>query len=77
MRTAAMSVAELLTYLDRYVVPEFQRVYGWGETELDRLFSDLADGKAAARQRGSSSAPSSWRPGGSATRRSPTASSAS
>ena len=29
------------SYRDRYTVPEFQRVYGWGETELDRLFSDF------------------------------------
>ena len=41
MRTAALSLAELLTYHDRYTVPEFQRVYGWRETELDRLFSDF------------------------------------
>ena len=41
MRTAALSLAELLSYRDRYTVPEFQRVYGWGETELDRLFSDF------------------------------------
>ena len=41
MRTAALSLAELLTYYDRYTVPEFQRVYGWRETELDRLFSDF------------------------------------
>jgi hypothetical protein len=41
MRTAALSLAELLTYYDHYTVPEFQRVYGWRETELDRLFSDF------------------------------------
>lgn len=41
MQTAALSLAELLTYHDRYTVPEFQRVYGWRETELDRLFSDF------------------------------------
>jgi Protein of unknown function DUF262/Protein of unknown function (DUF1524) len=41
MRTAALSLAELLTHYDRYTVPEFQRVYGWRETELDRLFSDF------------------------------------
>jgi hypothetical protein len=41
LRTAALSLAELLSYRDRYTVPEFQRVYGWGETELDRLFSDF------------------------------------
>src|SRR5262245_36438106 len=41
MRAAALSLAELLSYRDRFTVPEFQRVYGWGETELDRLFSDF------------------------------------
>ena len=41
MRAAALSLAELLSYSGRYTVPEFQRVYGWGETELDRLFSDF------------------------------------
>ena len=43
LRTAAMSIAELLAFNQRYVVPEFQRVYGWGETELERLFSDLGN----------------------------------
>ncbi|KAB2920187.1 MAG: DUF262 domain-containing protein [Hyphomicrobiaceae bacterium] len=41
LRTAAMSLAKLLTYRERFAVPEYQRVYGWRETELDRLFSDL------------------------------------
>ncbi|HEU4378419.1 MAG TPA: DUF262 domain-containing HNH endonuclease family protein [Hyphomicrobiaceae bacterium] len=41
IRSAALSLAELLWYRDRYTVPEFQRVYGWGETEVDRLFSDF------------------------------------
>lgn len=41
MRTAAMSIADLLSFRHRFVVPEFQRVYGWGETELNRLFADV------------------------------------
>jgi uncharacterized protein with ParB-like and HNH nuclease domain len=59
MRTAALSLAELLTYYDRYTVPEFQRVYGWRETELDRLFSDFQTAMLG-RQRASSSAPFIW-----------------
>jgi Protein of unknown function DUF262/Protein of unknown function (DUF1524) len=49
LRTAAMSIAELLAFNQRYVVPEFQRVYGWGETELERLFSDLGNTMRGAR----------------------------
>lgn len=41
LRTAAMSLAELLTYCLRYTVPDYQRVYAWGENQIDRLLSDL------------------------------------
>jgi uncharacterized protein DUF262/uncharacterized protein DUF1524 len=41
LRTEAMSLAELLARYDSYTVPDFQRVYGWGETEIQRLLSDL------------------------------------
>jgi hypothetical protein len=47
LRAAAMSLAELLTHCDLYAVPEYQRVYGWGETEIVRLFSDLQRAMAA------------------------------
>ena len=39
--TAAMSIEELLTFRRRYLIPEYQRVYGWRETELQRLFGDI------------------------------------
>lgn len=38
---AAMGLAEMLTRFDQYLVPEYQRVYGWGEVEVSRLFSDF------------------------------------
>jgi len=41
LRTAAMSLAELLTYCLKYTVPDYQRVYAWGEDQIDRLLSDL------------------------------------
>jgi hypothetical protein len=41
LRAAAMGLAEVLGYYDQYVVPEYQRVYGWGEVEIARLFSDV------------------------------------
>ena len=42
LRAAAMSLAELLAYCARFSVPEYQRVYAWGEAEINRLISDLA-----------------------------------
>jgi hypothetical protein len=36
-----MSLVELLARYSSYTVPEFQRVYGWGETQIKCLFSDL------------------------------------
>jgi hypothetical protein len=41
LRAEAMSLAELLACYSNYTVPEFQRVYGWGETQIKRLLSDL------------------------------------
>jgi uncharacterized protein DUF262/uncharacterized protein DUF1524 len=41
LRTEAMSLAELLARHNKYTVPDFQRVYGWGETQIKRLLSDL------------------------------------
>ncbi len=44
LRAAAMSLADLLTYCVKYTVPDYQRVYAWGEDQVDRLFSDLDAG---------------------------------
>lgn len=41
LQAAAMGLAEVLVLFDQYFVPEYQRVYGWGELEISRLFSDL------------------------------------
>lgn len=41
VRAEAMSLADLLARYSTYTVPEFQRVYGWGETQIERLLSDL------------------------------------
>jgi hypothetical protein len=41
LRAEAMSLAKLLARFSNYAVPEFQRVYGWGEMQVDRLLSDL------------------------------------
>jgi len=41
LRAEAMSLAELLARYSNYTVPEFQRVYGWGEIQIKRLLSDL------------------------------------
>lgn len=47
LRTAAMSLAELLTYCQKYTVPDYQRVYAWGEDQIDRLLSDLDTSSSA------------------------------
>jgi hypothetical protein len=41
LRAEEMNLGELLARYSSYTVPEFQRVYGWGETQIKRLFSDL------------------------------------
>ena len=41
LRAEAMSLAELLARYSNYTVPDFQRVYGWGEPQIKRLLSDL------------------------------------
>lgn len=41
LQAAAMGLAEVMVLYDQYFVPEYQRVYGWGELEISRLFSDL------------------------------------
>jgi hypothetical protein len=41
LRAEEMNLGELLARYCSYTVPEFQRVYGWGETQIKRLFSDL------------------------------------
>lgn len=41
LSAAAMGLAEMLQHFDQYLVPEYQRVYGWGETEIKRLVSDV------------------------------------
>lgn len=41
LRAAAMGLTELLVRYEQFLVPEFQRVYGWGEVEIGRLLSDL------------------------------------
>jgi len=48
LRTAAMSLAELLTYCLKYTVPDYQRVYAWGEDQIDRLLSDLDTGNGTS-----------------------------
>lgn len=42
LRAAAMGLTELLVRYEQFLVPEFQRVYGWGEVEIGRLLSDLS-----------------------------------
>jgi hypothetical protein len=54
LHAAAMSVAGLLEHFSKFSVPDYQRAYGWTESQLERLFSDL---QAAMQRRA--------RPGGS------------
>lgn len=48
-RAEAMSLAELLRHHSKYTVPDYQRVYGWKERQVEQLFSDLQ--RAAQRRR--------------------------
>lgn len=41
LRASAMGLTELLASYQTFLVPEFQRVYGWGELEIKRLLGDL------------------------------------
>jgi len=49
LRSEAMSLVELLTCSSRYTVPDYQRVYAWGETQIEGLLSDLESALAAGR----------------------------
>jgi hypothetical protein len=41
LRTAAMSLAEVLTDCTKYTIPDYQRVYAWDENQITPLLSDL------------------------------------
>jgi hypothetical protein len=41
LRPAAMSLADLLTCFHRFIVPDYQRVYAWGEHQVSLLLSAL------------------------------------
>lgn len=41
LRASAMGLTDLLAGHDTFHVPEFQRVYGWGEVEIKRLLGDI------------------------------------
>jgi hypothetical protein len=41
LRLAAMSLAEMLTRFHKFSVPDYQRVYAWGEGQVQLLLSDL------------------------------------
>jgi hypothetical protein len=51
LRASAMGLTDLLTSHETFHVPEFQRVYGWGEVEIKRLLGDLATALNAPAQR--------------------------
>lgn len=51
LRASAMGMTDLLARHERFFVPEFQRVYGWGEVEIKRLLGDLTTALAAPQQR--------------------------
>jgi hypothetical protein len=57
LRTHAQSLADVLRSRAAFVLPATQRAYGWGEAQVDRLFTDAgyATGQVAA-----SVAPPSW-----------------
>lgn len=46
LRAEAISLADLLARYSTYTVPEFQRVYAWGETQIERLLSDIESAMA-------------------------------
>lgn len=47
LRASAMGLTDLLASHETFFVPEFQRVYGWGEVEIKRLLGDLTTAAAA------------------------------
>lgn len=51
-RAEAMSLAELLRHHSKYSVPDYQRVYGWKEPQVEQLFSDLRTAVQRRRQPG-------------------------
>lgn len=51
LRAEAMGLTELLGCYEQFLVPEFQRVYGWGEFEIERLLGDLDRAMATPGQR--------------------------
>jgi hypothetical protein len=57
LKTHALSLPELLRSRAAFVLPATQRAYGWGDQQLDRLFSDMGYliGKTTANV-----APPSW-----------------
>ncbi len=40
LSVSSMSLPELLRHHDQYAVPAHQRVYGWGEAQVERLLTD-------------------------------------
>lgn len=51
LRASAMGLTDLLASHESFHVPEFQRVYGWGEVEIKRLLGDLTTALGAPDQR--------------------------
>lgn len=51
LRASAMGLTDLLASHETFYVPEFQRVYGWGEVEIKRLLGDLTTTLNAPAQR--------------------------